>query len=162
MPSDGMGTRLGARHAIRCFGAPRRHHSARVASDLRVCIVGSGPAGFYTAHQLVKVRTAKFDHHHVTKSGRVLRSATLPCGWTWWSGYLCRLGWSASVWHPTTQRSRFVLYCIEINCSSMTYDDVTLINVTTPCCLRTVPISLRAWLELSTVDSSATSQSAET
>ena len=34
-----------------------RRHSASSTSDspLRVCIVGSGPAGFYTAHQLVKV-----------------------------------------------------------------------------------------------------------
>lgn len=25
------------------------------AAPLRVCVVGSGPAGFYTAHQLIKV-----------------------------------------------------------------------------------------------------------
>lgn len=29
--------------------------SASSLNTLRVCIVGSGPAGFYTAHQLIKV-----------------------------------------------------------------------------------------------------------
>jgi len=34
----------------------RRHCSQALAgSVLKVCVIGSGPAGFYTAHQLVKV-----------------------------------------------------------------------------------------------------------
>lgn len=77
VPSDGMGTRLGTRQAVRWAGAPRRRYSTRAASELRVCVVGSGPAGFYTAHQLVKVRTAGEVRPlcHVTKSGRALPAA---------------------------------------------------------------------------------------
>ena len=35
----------------------RRHYSQALPSGsvLKVCVVGSGPAGFYTAHQLIKV-----------------------------------------------------------------------------------------------------------
>ena len=134
---------------LSCFRSRVRVVAARSARSIcssrpiftthRVCIIGSGPAGFYTAHKLLKVVHADLclsccelklcsqsmlPHTVLQLRGAVsVPSPTPSCArrrrWTFWRGCLCRTVSCALGWPRTTPRSRYQEGGVDCVCSTL-------------------------------------------
>lgn len=110
---------VASRRAIRRVVFSRRPASSVSGNPLRVCIVGSGPAGFYTAHQLVKVSwvckgVLRQDYnqiHYLTELSLAVSWRSREIDWfrlIFSTNFLFHLAWYDSEWHLIIQRSRCV------------------------------------------------------
>lgn len=111
-----MSFRVASRRAIRRVAFSRRPASSVSRNPLRVCIVGSGPAGFYTAHQLVKVSKGvlRKDYnqiHYLTELSLAVSWRSRETDWfrlIFSTNFLFHLAWYDLEWHLIIQRSRCV------------------------------------------------------